>query len=479
MSGKKDTRIVWAPQHGPQKALIDCPVYEVFFGGARGGGKTDAVLGKYAIKQALYGDGFNAVFFRKELPMLDDAIARSLEIYTPLGGKFLDQKKTWVFPGGGRLRFRPLERIQDADKYQGQNLSDVCIEEAGIYASDAPIRRLHAVLRSAKGTPTQMILTGNPGGAGQSWIRQRYIDPAPGGFKLLDDVLPNGDVKTRVFIPSSIKDNRILLANDPGYISSLYLTGSEQLVKAWLEGDWDAIEGAYFECWSKNMVIKPMEIPEHWSRFISFDWGSARPFSVGWWAVASEPVKCSTGIIPKGALVRYREWYGANGPNVGLKLTAEQVATGIVERSGKEEYRRNVADPAIFIRDGGPSIGERMRKKGVSFWPADNKRIPGWDQTRNRMLGEDDRPMVYCFDTCTDSIRTIPVLQHSLTKPEDLDTEAEDHAADEWRYGLMSRPYTRPVVEVKATALKGLHNSTLDELLSNQPKSKKAKSNRI
>ena len=145
--------------------------------------------------------------------------------------------------------------------------------------------------------------------------------------------------------------------------------------------------------------------------------------------------------VPRGSLIRYREWYGSTGqPNTGLKLTAEQVALGIQERDGKDEISYGVLDPAAFAEDGGPSIAERMAKATngqVWFKPADNKRVAqkgaigGWDQVRNRLLGDGDgRPMIYCFHTCVDSIRTIPALQHDRDKPEDLDSNGEDHAAD-------------------------------------------------
>jgi len=424
--GSQAREIIWSPQAGPQKALIDCPFPEIFYGGARGGGKTDGVLGKYAIKAETYGPAFNAIFFRKELPMLDDAIERSNQIYSQLGAIWNDQKKLWRFPSGGRLRFRPLERVQDADKYQGQNISDACVEEAGIYADSRAIDRLNGVLRSVSGTPTQLILTGNPGGAGQHWIKKRYIDPAPAGMKILKRPLPNGADHKYVFIPSKVQNNKLLLANDPDYINRLYLVGSDQLVKAWLNGDWNAVEGAFFDCWEESMVIRPFTIPSHWTRFRAFDWGSAAPFSVGWWAIAGEDYEG----IPRGAMVRYREWYGAVGPNKGLKITAAEVARGIIEREdSSEKINYSVADPAIFAEDGGPSIAERMANQGVCFSPADNKRVSrngamgGWDQMRSRMKDN----MLFTFSTCADSIRTIPSLQHDINKPEDLDTKAEDH----------------------------------------------------
>lgn len=134
-----------------------------------------------------------------------------------------------------------------------------------------------------------------------------------------------------------------------------------------------------------------------------------------------------------------------------MKLTAEQVADGIRERESGETLSYGVLDPAAFAHDGGPSIAERMAAQRVSFNPADNKRVSargamgGWDILRQRLVGDDEgRAMLFCFSTCRDSIRTIPALQHDQKKPEDLDSDMEDHAADEWRYACMSRPWVRP-----------------------------------
>lgn len=436
--------MVWRPQAGPQKALIDCPLPEIFYGGARGGGKTDGVLGKYALKERRYGRHFNALFFRRELPMLDDAIERSAEIYEPLGGKWHDHKKTWRLPHGGRLRFRPLESVKDAEKYQGQNVSDACVEEAGQYPDSRPIDRVNGILRSAHGVPTQLLLTGNPGGPGQTWIKGRYIDPAPLGMKVLERKLPNGKLHKYVFIPSRLENNRLLLASDPDYINRLYLVGSEELVSAWLRGDWDAIEGAFFpEFSTAKHVVPPVPLPSHWTRFPAMDWGSAKPFSVGWYAVSDGELP----QFPRGALIRYREWYGMKDghPNVGIKLPAEEVGKGIKARQGKDEkVGVGVLDPAAFAEDGGPSIANRL---GVTFRPADNKRVArvgamgGWDQVRSRLKGEDGRPMLYFFSTCVHAIRTLPALQHDQINPEDADSDGEDHAPDEIRYACMSRPW--------------------------------------
>lgn len=476
-SGKPNTarrtEVVWRPQSKPQKALIDCPLSEVFFGGARGGGKTDGVLGKWALKEQRYGPAFNAIMFRRTTVSSEDAIERSKDIFKPLGGKFNESKLIWRMPNGGRVAFAYLDSIKDAEEYQGRNVTDAWVEEAGQYPDPAPIDRLFGVLRSAGGVPVQLILTANPGGAGQHWIAERYgLIPFPLGPKVVHRKLPNGSVHKMAVIPSRITDNRVLLHGDPGYIDRLHLVGSEALVKAWLEGDWSAIEGAFFDQWSQRNVVRPFDIPQDWSRFRSFDWGSASPFSVGWWAIAGDEVRVGAAAqlpdlrgnhlrkIPRGALIRYREWYGCQPgkPNTGLKLTTEQVAAGIKERSGDEKFVYSVADPSIFSEDGGPARSEIFSRHGVHFRPADNKRVGkngamgGWDEMRQRIRGQDGVPMLYVFDTCRHFLRTIPLLQHDQMRPEDLDTESEDHIADEARYACMSRPWvpaSRPTEKPK------------------------------
>ncbi len=442
--------IVWRPQGGPQKALIDCPLPEIFFGGARGGGKTDGVLGKYALKAKRWGSYFNAVFFRKEMPQQDDLVERAKQIYCPIGAQWREKDKMFLMPWGGRIRFRPLESVQDAEKYQGQSLTDAAVEEAGNYPMSAPIDRLNGVLRSAHGVPTQLLLTGNPGGPGQAWIKQRYIDPEPLGMRVLTRKLPNGAIHPFVFIPSKVQQNRILLASDPDYINRLYLVGSPELVKAWLEGDWTAVEGAFFPEFSlERHVVTPCQLPPEWYRYRAMDWGSARPFSVGWYAVSDGTLP----QFPRGALLKYREFYGMapNQPNVGLKLTAEEVADRIteLERGDGIKITDGVIDPSTTAQNGGPSIRERIARRGVIFREADNKRIGtvgamgGWDQLRARLKGDGERPGIYFFSTCVHTIRTLPLLQHDPGRAEDVDTDGEDHAADETRYACMARPYVK------------------------------------
>jgi len=318
---------------------------------------------------------------------------------------------------------------------------------------------LFGALRSRAGVPVQLLLTANPGGPGQAWIKHRYIDPAPLGMHVLTRTLPNGSMHKYVYIPSRVQDNQLLLRNDPRYIDRLYLVGSPNLVKAWLDGDWSVVMGAFFPEFSTDKhVIPPQELPLYWHRFRSFDWGSARPFAVHWWAVSDGELP----KFPKGALVCYREWYGAQQdqqgntiPNSGLRLTAEEVADGILKREEHDltgpRTMTGVADPSIFAADGGPSIADRMSQRKVYFREADNQRVGklgalgGWDQLRARLKGDGEKPAIYFFSTARDIIRTLPIQQHDENRPEDLDTDGEDHGVDSVRYCCMSRPYTAPL----------------------------------
>jgi len=448
--------------HNKQGEALNTVATELLYGGAAGGGKSH-MMRVAAILWCSTIPGLQVYLFRRLSP---DLIKNHME--GPKG--FRAVLAPWVQAGfihivedeirfwnGSKIYLCHCKDEKDRFKYQGAEIHVLLIDEL-THFTDTIYRFLRGRVRAVglpeladeyKGKFPKIVAGSNPGNVGHQWVKNSFIDGCqPMEIRQMPD--SEGGM-LRQYIPARLDDNPSMQQDDPTYRARLRGLGSEALVRAMEDGDWNIIEGAYFDCWSPSMVIRPFTIPKHWTRFRSFDWGSARPFSVGWWALAAEDFVHEGKRIPKGAMVRYREWYGCkpNKPNTGLKLTAEEVAKGILKREDKQEkINYSVADPAIFAEDGGPSIAERM--KGVIFQPADNKRVAssghigGWDQLRDRMKGEDDRPMLYCFNTCHDSIRTIPALQHDDKKPEDIDTESEDHAADEWRYAAMSRPYIRP-----------------------------------
>jgi hypothetical protein len=442
----------WAPQPGPQTEAI-CADWctELLYGGAAGGGKSDFLLGDFLQDVETYGQAWRGILFRRSLPELEDLIGRSHEVFPRSGAVWREQNKRWQWPNGATLRMRYLEADRDATRYQGAAYTWIGWDELGQHPSSYGYKYLRARLRSAHDVPTKRIRSSaNPGGVGHQWIKAKFVDPAPKGYVVLKDPDTGGDV---MFIPSRLENNAILMRNDPGYVGRLRGLGSPALVKAWLEGDWNVIAGAFFPEFGPQHIVRPHELPKSWRRFRSVDWGSARPFCVGWYAISDGELMA----YPRGALIKYREWYGSTGePNVGLKLTAEEVGLGIVAREAEdEEIAYGVIDPAAHNHDGGPSIAERIRKATdgkVSLRRADNTRVGprgamgGWDQLRARLKGEDGKPMIYFFDTCRDSIRTIPALPHDDKRPEDVDTDAEDHAPDETRYACMSRPWV-PVAD--------------------------------
>ena len=219
-----DQQILWQPQPGPQTALLECPVFEVFYGGARGGGKTESSIGDWLQHSSLYGEDAIGIFFRRKLVQLAEVIARTKQIFSKLGAKYNEQSKTWTMANGARLKFAYLEKDADAEEYQGHSYTRVYVEEVTNFPSPAPINKLRATLRSGAGVPVGMRLTGNPGGAGHNWVKKRYIDPNPIGFQIITEsteIEIDGVVQTvsldRVFIPSiSISVDSVIIWNPRG-----------------------------------------------------------------------------------------------------------------------------------------------------------------------------------------------------------------------------------------------------------------------
>jgi hypothetical protein len=284
--------------------------------------------------------------------------------------------------------------------------------------------------------------TGNPGGPGHGWVKQRFVDPHPQGgihrSAVHSELLGRERVHTLEFIPAKATDNPHLAAE---YLFELEQKPSA-LRSALLLGNWDAFEGQAFPEWRDDPahygdglnthVIHPFVVPDHWRRYRSFDFGYSRPFSVGWWAVDEE-----------GRMYRTGEWYGWDGTaNRGCRLEPAAISQGIAEREAQMGIAgcAGIADPSIFDESRGNSVARQMAGWGVHFLPGDNKRIPGKMELLHRLRFNDGKPGLYAFSTCAQFLRTIPALTLSADRPEDIDTEGEDHVYDETRYLLMEHP---------------------------------------
>jgi hypothetical protein len=468
-------------------------VTELLYGGARGGGKTSFLLGDY-LQDVEQGPGWKGIIFRKTYPELEEIVVQAKEMYLPLGASWKVSDRTFTFPTGATLKLRHIDNDDDANLYQGHEYSWIGFDELGNWPSLTGYNKLKACLRGTDASVTHKRIraTANPGGPGHHAVKNYFIDHNPNGY----DMITSPEGTTRMFVPAKVQDNKILMNTDPLYVSRLREVGSPDLVRAWLEGDWNVITGAYFPEFSTiEHVISPFTVPKHWLRFVAGDWGSASPFSFHWFAVSDGTINAPDlrppdafsfrrerppRLIPKGALIVYREFYGMvpGMINVGLRWPASRVAEAIKARTpGNEKITYRVMDPSAFKQDGGPSHAEVMARAGVFFRPADNTRLPGWGAVRERLTGIDadpdvnngvGTPMLYIFNTCPHLIRTLPALQHDAKNIEDCDTNGEDHAPDDLRYGCMSRPWVRPKPTPEPMLPVTLQDVTLNDLFADR-----------
>lgn len=478
---KLETKFAWKPQPGTQlKAIQATWCEELFFGGARGGGKSDYLLGDFAQDVNVYGQYWRGIIFRKTYKELEELISRSKQIYSLMGAIWKAGDKIWIFPSGATLKMRSMDNEQDADQYQGHQYSWIGFDELPNWPTDVNYNKLKACLRNGDAYVEfkRIRASGNPGGVGHGWVKERFIDPNPFGLEPLDEInyinistgvsisekyatfhINHPDWQkfpsTRMFIPSKLQDNAILMKRDPLYVARLAQSGSAALVKAWLAGDWNAIEGAYFDSFDKEKhIVESFMIPNDWFKIRAFDWGFSKPFCVLWGAISDGSIINIGGrkiVFPRDSIIIYREYYGCTGKaNEGLKINADEIAKEVKQMQFGEKINDQVADPAIFDVSVGVSIAEQGAKEGIYYRPADNKRIPGWQQIRYRLRGFENKPLIYFMEDCKNLIRTLPVMQYDSSKPEDLDTDSEDHAPDTLRYLCMSRPLT---IEIEKTLL--------------------------
>jgi hypothetical protein len=292
-------------------------------------------------------------------------------------------------------------------------------------------------VRSPAGAACYIRATANPGGKGHNWIKNRFIDGYTPGVLYRD----RQSGLTRCFIPSLLQDNQKLLSMDPNYDLRLKMLPSH-LEQALRYGNWDVFSGQVFDEFNRRShVVKPFPLSSGaWFKFYSFDWGYAKPFSLGKWAVNAD-----------GRMIRYGEWYGCVKGEIdaGIKMGSKDLAHAAWNMATQEGVKEIVADPSIWNKhDNNESVAENFAQTGFRMLKANNDRINGWAVLHQRLktIGNDGLPMLLFFDTCVDAIRTIPVMLPDPHNPEDIDTTLEDHALDDIRYAVMSRaarfPYT-------------------------------------
>lgn len=450
--------VIWTPQP-KQYEFQSRTEFEVLYGGAAGGGKSDALLTE-ALRQ-VHIPHYRAIIFRDTYPQLEALISRSVELYKRAYPKavYHASEKVWKFPSGAKIFFGYVERDAQRFNYQGKSYDCVFFDEL-THFSYVVYQYLKSRCRptgKTEGLKTRQYIraTCNPDGKGMGWVKERFITPAPPMTTIWENaevVFPDGHreqvKRDRVFVPSTIFDNKELLEQDPNYLATL-ATLPEAERNALLYGSWDSFTGQVFREWRNDPthykdrqwthVIEPFEIPQHWPILRGFDFGYAKPFSVGYYA-----------FDEKGKAYRFHAWYGCNGePNHGIELNPVQIAAGIKEMEAEHPLLKGrkifgVADPSIWDESRGASIASMMEASpNFIYWRAgENARIAGKMQCHYRLaFDEYGDPMFQVFNTDAnkDFIRTIPMLVYSEKKAEDIDTDMEDHIYDEWRYVMQDK----------------------------------------
>lgn len=416
------------------------------YGGARGGGKSWSVRWKSVLLALRYA-GIRIMIVRRSYPELrQNHIDEMRQMLPNTVARYNDSKKEMRFSNGSVILFRYCESEKDMDRYQGLEVDILFVDEA-TQIEEKVFQMMRACVRGVNKFPKRIYLTCNPGGRGHGWVKRLFVDRA---FKEGEDPSEYAPL-----IQALATDNKALMDMQPDYLKQLdALPG--KLKAAWRYGDWNIFEGQFFEDFVDRPehyldrqwthVIEPFNPPPSWKLYRSYDWGYAKPFSCAWWAVDHD-----------GRLYRILEYYGCvkDSPNEGLKLTTMEQFEEIARIEQEHPWLagrtiEGVADPSIWAQDGGVSTAEVAARKGVYFQPGDNKRIPGWMQVHYRFMFDDNGiPMMYVFKNCEAFIRTIPLLVYDEHKPEDLDTDGEDHVADEVRYMCMLNPINPPKVAAK------------------------------
>lgn len=465
--------------HHKQSIAIQTPATEVLFGGGAGPGKS-FLLRVAAISWATEIPNLQIYLFRR----LSDDLYKN---HMSGSGSFLDLMDEWIerklvrwhgdknffhFWNDARIWLCHCQYEKDVIKYQGSEIGVLLLDEA-THFTPLQYRYLRGRVRLGstkipdhhKGTFPRILCASNPGGISHTFFKSQFIDIAP-PFQITRMPKEEGGF-LRQYIPALLHDNPTLLENDPDYAMRLQGLGDPVLVRAMLEGDWNIVAGgALDDLWGPWCILPRFPIPSGWKLDRSFDWGSAHPFSVCWWAQSNgEEVDMEDGgeklCLPRGSIILFGEWYGAESyeENKGLKLGAAEVADGILLREQlfredgwiheDEKIHRGPADGQIYNvnEKSSKSIAIKMKDRGVEWVRADKSqgsRVNGLQLVRDMLKASKpidavrERPGLFFMDHCRAAISTLPVLPRDPLKREDVDTKSIDHVYDAVKYKCLA-----------------------------------------
>lgn len=424
---------------------------------------TDCSIGRQARGASKWGPKWNGLQFRKKYKQLaglrrryDELIAEGMPAER-VGG---DRETNYIrFKNGATVTLASIPDLKTAGDYQGGGYTEIGVEEASEYAFIAELTdRLHGALRSSAGVPSSIFMTGNPGGPGAAQLKAMFM-VKPDGTPRKPKKPFKVDGISRVFIPSDLRDNKILIDSDPNYEVKLASIKDPILRAAWWEGSWEIVIGQAFTIQPRNLIDPIWPIPPHVPIIMGFDWGYGAPFSVGWYWVDQD-----------NRLYRFAEWYGCvslDQPNKGLRLIDKEIARGILEKerdmnllnrqitrfaghdcaNKKPNYTTGVPGPSTveeFISVANdPNIRATFGDVDLTLITRKPDKLDKMKQFRERMYVPDDpntMPMMVAYSDCSHFRRVIPSLALSEINPEVLEDHQEDHIYDESALVCMSRP---------------------------------------
>jgi hypothetical protein len=410
--------------------LVTCPVGDVLYGGARGGGKSAGLLMDFCGHAARYGKEARGILIRRSYPEFDELIRQAQQFLAPLGWHWTpagSEPRTWTAPNGATLRLRYLETDADAANYQGHSYTWVGVDEAGNFPTSKPIDLLRATLNRVRGVPGHLRLTGNPGGVGHSWLKQRYITPAAPGQVFVTEMGTEA-----VFIPSSIEDNPSLGDAYEATIKAATF-GNDALWKAWRYGDWDAIAGAAFSEWDPTkhvMPARPHRLPQD-ETIAGIDWGYAKGG-----AVLCHGTPNRLEVADSVALVR---------------MTAREAGAFLARKWRSEQLSWLAYSPDMDVETG---VGVTLAREFAIGWKEvrgeEPPMLPGVQKPGSRrakkvlvhqalQVPKDGAPYLRLWNTDTYLRETLPTLPVDKRDPNDIDTEADDHGYDALGFVLAVR----------------------------------------
>lgn len=413
--------------------------FDVLFGGAAGGGKSKCAVAD-DLRDAIRYPGIRIGCFRRTYPELEESVLKELAGFSygaALGARWNGGQHELRFPNKSVIRYGYLESAIDASRRQGGEYQKLTIDERGLMLPDVVEHLMERVRSGRKDIPVLGVRsTTNPGGAGHAHLKERFVKGTDYGQHVYTD--PHG--RSVRFIPAKVDDNPHV---DPEYRSRLEAIPDPARRAAMLDGDWDIFAGMFFAEWRRELhVVDPLPIPKEWKRYAGIDFGYAAPWCCLWAAVDQDK-----------RIWVYRELYEK-------QRTEAQQANGIIAAEVLDApVARRFADPSMWAKTGSaPSVAQAYSTAGVRIEKAVNDREIGWQRmhsvlalgpacTLHRDQGLELCPMMHITTGCPNLLRTLPSLPYDARKPEDLDTHAEDHAADALRYLVMgasgaSRPAT-------------------------------------